>query len=132
MNTAELTAAHRDTMAEMDGTRLMANITRRAERLWADGYTALQTMGGQYVACYEVRSPEGRRYSVKVAKTLAAPGTFYGSGCSCPCFAAELTCKHLLACTWREEADAAAEALAAAHDVREASYADADPYEYWY
>ena len=32
---------------------------------------------------------------MKVSKTPAAPGSFFGSRCSCPCFEKELTCKHL-------------------------------------
>ncbi|MBV9851038.1 MAG: hypothetical protein JO250_15310 [Armatimonadetes bacterium] len=121
MNTAELTALHTETLNEARRARLLTNITRRAETLFTTGgYTATQTMDGQYAACFLVVSPEGRRYTVKVSRTMAAPGTFYGSKCSCPCFEKELTCKHLLACTARVEADAAAEAQAAEHDAQEA------------
>lgn len=129
MNSAELTALHTETLNETRNegrrARLLANIARRAARLWEDGYTATETMNGQYVTCFRVHSPEGKTYTVKVSKTMAAPGTFYGSKCDCPCFADNLTCKHLLACTERVDADAAAEAQAAEHDAQEA---DRDAY----
>ncbi len=75
--------------------RLMANIARRAARLFEVGYTATPNMSGLYVKAFQVLSPEGKRYSVKLSKTNALPGTFFGSSCSCPCFDEHKTCKHL-------------------------------------
>lgn len=95
MNTAELTAIHTETLAEVSRARTLANIARRASRLFEVGYTATETMSGLYVRTFQVTSPEGHCYRVKVSKTPAAPGSFFGSGCSCPCFEKELTCKHL-------------------------------------
>ena len=101
MNTltnAELTELHTETLSEIAHARTMANITRRASRLFfEDGYTAYENIPGDYVRCFRVTSPKGDTYNVKVSKAPAAPGTFFGSRCSCPCFVKELTCKHLQA-----------------------------------
>ena len=106
--------------ADINAARTLANIARRAATLFQDGYTATETMNGLYATCFRVRSPKGKVYTVKVSRTMAEPGTFYGSKCSCPCFADHLACKHLLACTERVEANAADEAQAAEHDAQEA------------
>jgi len=92
MNSAELTAL----LNEDRTARLMANITRRAARLFDDGYTATPTMNGLYVKAFQVLSPEGKRYTVKIDKTNSfLPGTPFGSRCSCPCFTDHKACKHL-------------------------------------
>ena len=97
MNSAELTALHTETINEVRRARLLANITRRAAILFEVGYTAKETLTGLYVRAFQVTSPEGKTYRVKISKTPAEPGTFFGSGCNCPCFEKETTCKHLLA-----------------------------------
>jgi len=115
MNTAELTTL----LNEDRNARLMANITRRAARLFADGYTSTQTMNGLFVKTFQVASPEGKRYSVKVSKTNAEPGTFFGDKCSCPCFAEVKTCKHLQAIRMELEQDAAQEAAWEAQEAND-------------
>ena len=97
MNSAELTALHTETIEAARHARTLANIARRASRLFEVGYTVKETMTGLYVRSFQVTSPEGNTYSVKVSKTPAAPGSFFGSRCSCLCFEKELTCKHLQA-----------------------------------
>ena len=97
MNSAELTALHTETLNEAARARTLTNIARRASRLFEVGYTVKETMSGLYVRCFQVTSPEGKGYGVKVSKTNAAPGTFFGSRCSCPAFAEYTTCKHLQA-----------------------------------
>lgn len=112
LNNVELTALHSETLNGFRLSRLMSAIARRAENLWIDGYTAKQTMNGLYVSCFQVASPEGKTYAVKVSRAAAEPGTTFGSKCSCPCFAEHKTCKHLLACeklyTQRVQEEAAA------------------------
>ena len=123
MNSAELTALLNEDRAEKRTARLMANITRRASRLFDDGYTATKNMNGLYAQMYQVVSPEGQRYSVKISQTPALPGTFYGSRCTCPCFTEHKTCKHLQG----------VELMLAQEDAQEAEYEarqdnDDDPY----
>ena len=97
MNSAELTTLHTETLNEARRARLLANITRRAAILFEVGYTAKETLTGLYVRSFQVTSPEGKTYRVKLSAGNAEPGTFLGSGCNCPCFEKEMTCKHLLA-----------------------------------
>lgn len=76
--------------------RTLANIARRASRLFQVGYSATPTMNGLFVQAFQVVSPEGKRYTVKIDKTNTFPvGAAFGSKCSCPCFAELKTCKHL-------------------------------------
>ena len=123
LNSAELTALHTETVSEAAHARTLANIARRASRLWEVGYTATETMSGLYVRCFQVTSPEGMSYRVKVSKTPAAPSTFFGSRCSCPCFEKELTCKHLQAV---EVMIGQEDAQIAAYEARQDN--DDDPY----
>lgn len=91
-NTNELTAL----LNEDRAARTLANIARRAACLFQVGYTATPTMNGLFVQAFQVVSPEGKRYSVKIDKTNTFPvGAAFGSKCSCPCFAELKTCKHL-------------------------------------
>ncbi len=121
MNTNELTVL----LNEDRTARLMANITRRAARLFQDGYIATPTMSGLFVQAFQVVSPEGKRYSVKVSKTNAEPGTFFGDKCSCPCFAEVKTCKHLQAVRLELEQDAALEAQAEREEEARTFFAEA-------
>ncbi len=79
--------------------RTLANIARRAENLWDDGYTMLKSIvpGLRYVI-----SPKGDEYAVNI-------GTALEDGCDCPAWAKYGSCKHYLAVSWemREEAAAA-------------------------
>lgn len=123
MNSAELTALHTETLNEARRARTLENITRRAATLFNVGYTSKETMTGLYVRSFQVTSPEGKTYRVKISKTPAAPGTFFGSGCNCPCFEQLTTCKHLQAI---ELMIAEEEALVAEYEARQDS--DDDPY----
>ena len=64
MNSAELTALHTETLTETWNearhARTLANIARRASRLFDVGYTATETMNGLYVRAFQVASPEGK------------------------------------------------------------------------
>ena len=131
MNTAELTALLNEDRAAQQKARLMDNITRRAARLWEVGYVATETISGLYVRAFQVLSPEGKRYSTKVSKTDALPGTFFGSRCSCPCFTDHKTCKHLIALSERVETEARDEAQCDAYDAWQAGGGfDVDEYEF--
>ena len=121
MNTAELTAL----LNEDRTARLMANITRRASTLFSDGYTATLTMNGLYVKSFQVTAPKGNRYSVKLSKTNAEPGTLFGDKCSCPCFAEHKTCKHLQALRLELEQEAAWDAQAEREDEAHTFFAEA-------
>lgn len=90
--------------------RTLSNIARRADNLWADGYTMDRSViaGLRYVT-----GPKGQEYQVNL-------GTALGDCCDCPAFAKYGTCKHFLAVQWRMRE----EAEAAAYDARDAY----DPY----
>ena len=104
LNTAELTALHTETLTEARIARTLANIARRAQTLWADGYSVL-TAGKSH---YCVFSPEDNLYVVFLSETPDCD--VFGSSCSCPAFAAYSTCKHFQAVDLmlRDEAQAAA------------------------
>ena len=116
MNSAELTALHTETLNEIRRARLLANITRRAAILFEVGYTVKETLTGLYVRSFQVTSPEGKTYRVKISQGNAEPGTFFGSGCNCPCFEKETICKHLLAI---ENMIAEEEAIDQAYEIAE-------------
>lgn len=88
MNTAELTALHNATLTAMNDEdrrwRTLANITRRAETLFADGYTAERS---RVNGLFYVAGPQGQEYQVNL-------GTAIGNHCDCPAFAEYDTCKH--------------------------------------
>ncbi len=88
--------------------RTLANIARRAERLWEDGYTCRQSFQGTFVEAYDVFTPRGERYMVKITPTPKDP--FLGDKCTCPSFSKYGECKHHLALQFklRDEAQAAA------------------------
>ncbi len=110
MNSAELTALHTETITDLRRTRTLANITRRASRLFDDGYTANLTLNGLYVKGFQVLTPEGKRYSVKLSKTQAPAGSFFASKCTCKAFAEYDTCKHMEAIAMQDAQEAALEA----------------------
>lgn len=64
--------------------RTLANIARRASTLWEDGYTQKQSFQGCFVRAYDVFSPRGDRYMVKITPT--PKDIFLGDKCSCPAF----------------------------------------------
>lgn len=105
MNTAELTALHNETIAEMGNARTLANITRRASSLFSDGYSAAQEGAGSYT----VFTPAGDSYWVNV-NDLNPADTVFGNFCTCPAFPKYGSCKHLEAILMQrnEEAQIAA------------------------
>ena len=86
--------------------RTLANIARRAENLWDDGYRIEETAALSFTTCYTIRTPRGDAYQIHIE---AAPVVF-GDSCDCPSFTKYGTCKHMLAVQWklRDEAQAAA------------------------
>ncbi len=100
--TAELTALLNEDAARLEA-RTQANISRRAETLWEDGYKVRSTAPGLFL----VTSPQGDFYSVRVS-VAAAP---FGSYCSCPCFETRQKCQHLLAVIAAIEEGAACDAF---------------------
>ncbi len=86
MNTAELTALLNEDRTAKRTTRLLANITRRAGTLLADGYRIKEEVGFWFVY-----GPQGNDYMV----WTGSPKT--GEYCNCPCFKEHSTCKHYLA-----------------------------------
>ena len=114
MNTSELTALHTETIEAAKAARTLANISRRAATLIADGYQVRS-----YNDLHIVESPKGDKYSVW-------HGVEVGYSCTCPCFLKLTTCKHLEAVDMmlKDAADAAA------LDALEA--AGYDPYAYRY
>ncbi len=107
MNTNELTALHTETITAAKTARTLANISRRAATLFADGY---KVRGYEGTGFYEVTSPAGDRYKVW-------HGVKVGYDCTCPAFTEYGTCKHLEAVDlMKQEAaqEAAYDALAGA------------------
>ena len=100
MNTSELTALHTETLNAVSIARTLANISRRAASLLADGYRVRSYEGTSF---YEVISPKGDKYTVW-------HGMEVGYTCSCLCFAEYNTCKHLEGVDLMKQEDAQAEA----------------------
>lgn len=98
MNTSELTALHTETLSDARTARTLANISRRAASLLADGYQVRS-----YSDLHIVESPKGDKYTVW-------HGVEVGYTCSCPCFAEYNTCKHLEGVDLMKQEDAQAEA----------------------
>lgn len=69
--------------------RTLANIARKAETLWADGYTAYRS--GIWDDTYSVLSPEGNEYVVIL------PTDGGKSRCSCKAWRNYGECKHYIA-----------------------------------
>lgn len=88
--------------------RTLANIARRAENLWDDGYTAKLTTESAHHQSFLVYTPADEFYSVTLTDTPICEA--FGDSCSCPAFAKYGECKHHLALVWkaREDAEAAA------------------------
>ena len=91
--TAELT----ELLNEERYARTLANIARRAENLWEDGYK-WQKFAADF---YHIFTPAGVHYTV-----ILNDDTF--PSCDCPAFAKYNSCKHFLAIDWmlRDEAQA--------------------------
>ena len=116
LTNSELTALHTETVNAARASRTLANITRRAKSLIADGYQVRDFEGTDF---YVVESPEGKKYGVW-------HGLQTGFECSCPCFAEWNTCKHLEAIDLMKKDAADGDALDALED---AGY-DPDGYRY--
>ena len=117
LTTTELTdLLNEDSIARAEA-RTLANISRRAQTLFTDGgYSALPLGGGRFC----IFSPKGDTYAVFISETPDCE--VFGSSCSCPCFAARRTCKHLQAVVLSIEEGADLDAEQDAYD----------PYEYRY
>ena len=100
LNSSELTTLHTELLNEERYARTLANIARRAETLWEDGYT-FSSMGKDG---YIVFTPKNETYAVFLSDLPA--GELFGSSCSCPAFEKYATCKHLMAVQWKERENA--------------------------
>lgn len=87
--------------------RTLANIARRAENLWADGYRSLKGTETEHFRHFTVLTPQGERYGVCLSDTPHCD--VFGDSCTCPAWGKYHECKHHLAILWlaREEAEAA-------------------------
>ena len=119
LNTAELTALHTETLADMSAqaqiARTLTNISRRAATLLTTGgYTAELFAGG----LYHVYGPQGQHYM-----TTCDP--IMGYHCDCPAFATYTTCKHLEAIDLMQRDEAQASAYDLLHaDADDDAYAE--------
>ena len=85
MNTAELTALHTETIAAVNLSRTLTNISRRAAALFSEaGYRMEEAWKG----LYHVYGPQGQHYMVTCCPMV-------GYHCDCPAFSEYSTCKHL-------------------------------------
>lgn len=89
--------------------RTLANIARRAENLWDDGYTAKLESKSANFEHYTVRTPAGDVYSVCLSDE--PNHEVFGDYCTCPAFAKYSTCKHLMAIQWQVREQAQADAF---------------------
>ena len=89
--------------------RTLANIARRAENLWDDGYTAKLTTESAHHQSFLVYTPADEFYSVTLTDTPICEA--FGDSCSCPAFAKYSTCKHLMAIQWQVREQAQADAF---------------------
>lgn len=110
MNTAEI----QQTTAEIIKARTLANITRRAQTLFADGYTAREVSPDNFF----IVSPKGDEYVVTLTDTPT--DEVFGDRCTCPAFGNYGECKHHLAVLAHKRD----EEQAAEYDARDAY----DPY----
>lgn len=78
--------------------RTLANIARRAENLWEDGYSAKLETATAHFQHYAVTTPTGDRYNVCLSNEPT--DDVFGDYCTCPAFGKFSTCKHLLALQW--------------------------------
>ncbi len=111
MNTAELTTLHAETLNEARLERTLANIARRAETLFDNGYSAIQ----DDPHFYTVLTPQEGRYTVHINDANPTDETF-GNWCTCPAHESYGTCKHLQAILLQRAADAA---LLAGYEARQ-------------
>lgn len=88
--------------------RTLANIARRAENLWDDGYAYSNDHNSEHFRHFTVKSPAGERYRVCLSDTPNCE--LFGDYCGCPAWEKYGECKHHLACLWlaRDEEQAAA------------------------
>ena len=105
--------------ADINQARTLANIARRAETLFADGYECeLWQNNRQHTDpagtvhtydLYFVTSPKGDVYMISLTDTPTDP--VWGDECNCPAFAKFHECKHHLAVVKHAKEAAEAEAL---------------------
>lgn len=103
--------------------RTMANIARRAETLWADGYVIDEMATLSCTDCYHIRTPKGDEYSVHIER---APVVF-GDDCNCPAYAKFGDCKHHIAILTLRAEEAQTEAWEALMENAETAEG-CDPY----
>ena len=110
--TSNPTALNNDELTEIIKqdryARTLANIARRAENLWEDGYQATLESASAHFQHYTVKTPVGDCYQVCLSDT--PKDDVFGDYCTCPSFPKYGTCKHYLRILW---------------DAREMSEADA-------
>lgn len=112
LTTNELTDLLNDDAIARAEARTLTNIARRASTLFTDnGYSALPVGSGSYC----IFSPAGETYAVYISDTPECE--VFGSSCSCPCFAARHTCKHLQAVVLAIEEGAEGDAVQDAYDL---------------
>lgn len=103
--------------------RTLANIARRAETLWADGYRITETAELSQSACYYIATPKGDEYQVHIER---APVVF-GDMCTCPAHKKFGDCKHHMAVLTLRAEEAQTEAWEALMENAETAEGT-DPY----
>ena len=93
--TNELTAL----LNEERYARTLANIARRAQTLWDDGYTAKQTTATAHFRYYQVWTPAQDLYLVCLSDD--PKDDVFGDSCTCPAWKKYGECKHHLAIQWQ-------------------------------
>ncbi len=89
--------------------RTLANIARRAENLWDDGYSARLQYSSASSQLYLVKTPAGEFYTVTLSDQ--PKHEVFGDSCSCPAYAKYGECKHHLAIVWQVGEQAQADAF---------------------
>ena len=121
-----------DELTEMIKTdryaRTLANIARRAENLWEDGYSAKLESQTAHFAHYTVTSPTGGRYSVCLSDTPKT--TCSATTAPARAFPKYGTCKHLLGVSWQVRDAAQADAFDSMMANAEGPYG-CDPFARW-
>ena len=105
--------------------RTLANIARRAENLWDDGYTAKLETASARSQHYTVKTPAGERYSVCLSDE--PQHEVFGDYCTCPAFPKYGECKHHLAVLWNAREMSEADAFDAKMANAEGEFGS-DPY----
>ena len=78
--------------------RTLANIARRAENLWEDGYSAKLEAQTAHFAHYTVTTPTGNIYLVCLSDT--PNDDVFGDYCTCPAWKTYGDCKHRMRLSW--------------------------------